>query len=154
MHTMPIVHVSQGQLWMWRTIGIFAHLALWMALCDVILCIKKNPIKKEATEIGLLQDLHYHYQSPCILALCISEYSCFLYRCSCLCMYFYVLMYLCIYYVLWHLWWRSIVKPPTIIGLAQAANLYQAMFGSKDICLGLICPPSHYNANLSKKPFG
>ena len=37
-HTMPFMHVAQCQLCIWRTIGIAAHLALCMALCDVILC--------------------------------------------------------------------------------------------------------------------
>ena len=71
--------------------------------------------------------------------LCISdsEYSRFLYW------YSYLLM-----------WRRNIVKPATIIGLARAANLHQALFGSKDICIGLICNASRHNANLSKKPFG
>ena len=38
MQTMPIVHVSQCLVCIGCTIGIVAHLALWMALCDVILC--------------------------------------------------------------------------------------------------------------------
>ena len=38
MQTMPIVHVSQCLVCIRCTIGIVAHLALWMALCDVILC--------------------------------------------------------------------------------------------------------------------
>ena len=62
--TMPFVHASQCQLCIWRTIGIVAHLALWMALCDVILCstMQYNEIACNTIQYNRIQFNNMQYQ--------------------------------------------------------------------------------------------